>query len=161
MAVNTKSETRTVALADAAATGRLAVGVAPVLRAGDVVALRGELGAGKTTFARALIRTLCETPDEVPSPTFTLLQTYAAAEFEIWHFDLYRLARPEDAFELGIEEAFAGGVTLIEWPERLGRFLPANRLEIHLEYADGDTGRIATLSGAADWPERIGALDLD
>lgn len=150
-----------MALADAAATGRLAACVAPALRPGDVAALYGELGAGKTTFARALIRALCGPVREVPSPTFTLLQTYTAPDFEIWHFDLYRLTRPEDAVELGIEEAMADGVTLIEWPERLGRFLPVDRLEIRLEYTARDNGRMAVLSGAGGWRKRIGGLGLD
>lgn len=162
MAVDAKTGAWTIALADPAATGKMAARLAPALRPGDVVALHGELGAGKTTFARALIRSLCGPLREVPSPTFTLLQTYAAPEFEIRHFDLYRLTRPEDALELGIEEAMADTVTLIEWPDRLGRFLPPDRLDLRLEYADGATaGRVAVLSGAGAWQSRIGDLDLD
>jgi len=148
----------TFALADPDATARLAAALAPLLRAGDVVALRGELGTGKTTFARALIRALTGSGEEVPSPTFTLVQTYAAATFDIWHFDLYRLEKPEDAIELGIEDAMADGVTLIEWPEKLGPWLPADRLEVRLSYTDGEAGRGAVLCGGGDWPERLRGL---
>lgn len=148
----------TLALADPDATARLAAALAPLLRLGDVVALRGELGTGKTTLARALIRALTGSDEDVPSPTFTLVQTYAAAGFDIWHFDLYRLERPEDAVELGIEDAMAEGVTLIEWPERLGPWLPDHCLDIRLAYADGETARSASLSGGGDWPERLREL---
>ena len=159
MAVAAKSGALTVALADPDATARLAVALAPLLRDGDVVALRGELGTGKTAFARALIRALTGSDEEVPSPAFTLVQTYAAPAFEIRHFDLYRLEKPEDAIELGIEDAMADGVTLIEWPERLGPWLPARCLDVRLAYADTETGRSATLSGGGDWPERLRDLD--
>lgn len=148
----------TLALPDQAATEALAARLQALLRPGDVVALGGDLGAGKTTLARALIRAAAGAEVEVPSPTFTLVQTYAAADFEIWHFDLYRLEKPEDAVELGIEDAMAEGVTLIEWPERLGPALPARRLDVRLAYADSETARTATLCGTADWPQRLQAL---
>lgn len=161
MVVATDSGRLTVALADLDATARLAAALAPLLRASDVVALEGDLGAGKTAFARALIRELTGGEEEVPSPTFTLLQTYEAPDFDIWHFDLYRLEKPEDAFELGIEDAMAEGVTLIEWPDRLGRYLPRGRLVVRMDYADGEAARIATLSGGGDWPARLEALTHD
>ena len=151
----------TFALADPDATARLAAALAPLLRVGDVVALRGELGTGKTTFARALIRALTGGDEEVPSPTFTLVQSYAAPAFEIWHFDLYRLEKPDDAIELGIEDAMADGVTLVEWPERLGPWLPADRLDVRLSYADGEAGRNAALCGGGEWPERLRGLAYD
>lgn len=150
-----------VTLADLDATARLAAALARLLRAGDVVALEGDLGAGKTAFARALIRKLTARDEEVPSPTFTLVQTYEAPEFDIWHFDLYRLEKPEDAFELGIEDAMADGVTLIEWPGRLGPWLPRDRLTVAFAYGAGEGERIATLSGGGDWPARLEELARD
>jgi tRNA threonylcarbamoyladenosine biosynthesis protein TsaE len=142
-----------IALPDAAATAALAARVAPLAVRGDVVALRGTLGAGKTTFARGFIAARAGRPIEVPSPTFTLVQTYDLAAGAIWHFDLYRLEHAEDAIELGIDEAFADGISLIEWPERLGDLLPAHRLDIHLAFEPG--GRAARLEG---WTDRLAAL---
>ncbi|MBX6368903.1 MAG: tRNA (adenosine(37)-N6)-threonylcarbamoyltransferase complex ATPase subunit type 1 TsaE [Rhodospirillales bacterium] len=132
-----------VDLADEEATlalgARLALDAAP----GDVFALGGALGSGKTTLARGFIRALTRPDEEVPSPTFTLVQTYETPKGTIWHFDLYRLEDPEEAWELGIEEAFASGISLIEWPERLGSLLPARRREILLEIAgEGRRARI-------------------
>ena len=150
-----------VTLADSGATARLAAALARLLRVGDLVALEGDLGAGKTAFARALIRALTRADEEVPSPTFTLVQTYEAAEFDIWHFDLYRLVKPEDAFELGIEDAMAEGVTVIEWPDRLGPYLPRDRLTVAIAFGANENERIATLSGGGDWPERLKGLEHD
>jgi tRNA threonylcarbamoyl adenosine modification protein YjeE len=142
-----------VALADEAATIRLAEDIAAKLAIGDVIALRGDLGAGKTSFARALIRAVAADPAlEVPSPTFTIVQTYEA-RLPIAHFDLYRLGSADELDEIGFDEAVSEGVVLVEWPERAGDSLPANRLEIALEI-DGP-GRLATLSGGGDWPVRI------
>lgn len=158
MVVATDSGKLVVSLANLDATARLAAALAPLLRAGDVVALEGDLGAGKTAFARALIRELTGGEEEVPSPTFTLLQIYEAPDFDIWHFDLYRLEKPEDVFELGIEDAMAEGVTLIEWPDRLGRYLPRDRLIVRMDYADGESARVATLSGGGGWRDRLAGL---
>lgn len=113
----------------------IAAKVAPLLRAGDVLCLKGGLGAGKTAFARALIQTLAGALEEVPSPTFTLVQVYDAIQPEVWHFDLYRLESEKsnaekDILELGWEEARRHAVALVEWPERLGSLLPRDRLEI-------------------------------
>ena len=142
----------TLKLADDAATAALGARIGAVARPGDVVALHGDLGAGKTTLARALIRHLVGPDTEAPSPTFTLVQTYSAPTFPIWHFDLYRLEHPGEARELGLEEA-VDGLALIEWPERLGAYLPAQRLEVQLSY-DG-AGRIARLVDFDDWSARI------
>ena len=161
MAVTVTSGTLSVVLADVAATESLAARLAPLLRPGDVIALGGDLGAGKTCFARALIRSLGGGGENVPSPTFTLAQMYEARDFEIWHFDLYRLEKPEDSFELGIEEAMTGALCLIEWPERLGRYLPAGRLDLRLEFGAEENARTATLSGAGDWPERLAEIADD
>ena len=151
-------------LPDTDATGALARRIAAIARCGDVIALAGDLGSGKTCFARAFINALPGGPEseEVPSPTFTLVQRYDRAPAEVWHFDLYRLNRPEEAFELGIEEAFVEGVTLIEWPERLGPLLPAERLEVAFSFAaaaDVDS-RGATLTGYGAWAERLCGVEL-
>jgi tRNA threonylcarbamoyladenosine biosynthesis protein TsaE len=149
-------------LADLAATAVLAVALAARARGGDVIALHGPLGAGKTAFARAFITARAaaagqaDALGDVPSPTFTLVQTYDMADPAIWHFDLYRLDKPDDALELGIDEAFADAISLIEWPERLGPYLPRRALHLHLAF-DGET-RIARLTGADDWPARLETL---
>jgi tRNA threonylcarbamoyladenosine biosynthesis protein TsaE len=141
-------------LPDEGATAALAERVARVAVAGDVIALKGELGAGKTVFARAFIRAR-GSAEEVPSPTFTLVQVYDLDPVAVWHFDLYRLRAPEEAWELGIEDAFASAISLIEWPERLGPLLPAWRLEIALSYGKGPHSRHARLTGGAAWQERL------
>lgn len=150
--------TRTLTLPDEAATTALARAVAPCLRAGDVMALRGDLGAGKTAFARALIRALCGEETEVPSPTFTLVQMYDAPDVSLWHFDLYRLSGPDEVYEVGWDEA-RDGIVLVEWPERLGPLLPPERLDLTLTItgpgAAGEEARRATLSGPALWAERL------
>lgn len=108
-------------------TAQLAAAFATFVQPRDIVALWGDLGVGKTAFCRFFIQALTHNKDEVPSPTFTLLQTYQAPDFPIDHFDLYRLDKPEDVYELGIEDAFAEGVTLIEWPDKMGKLLPSTR----------------------------------
>ncbi len=140
-------------LPDLAATQKLGAAVARLLRVGDVVALWGELGAGKTTLARAVITALGYS-GEVPSPTFTLVQTYDLSPAAVWHFDLYRLDDPEEVIELGLEEAQAEAISLIEWPERMGHLLPSDRLDIELSYASED-GRHAELRGHGGWRDRL------
>lgn len=109
-----------------AETAAFAAKLAPKMKPGAVLLLQGDLGAGKTVFARALIRALSGDPAlDVPSPTFTLVQTYDTPAGMVWHFDLYRLKDPEEIFELGWEEALAEGIVLVEWPERLGPHVPA------------------------------------
>lgn len=148
-------ETVTIELAGLPATHRLAERLARVAKAGDVLALSGDLGAGKTEFARAFIRALTEPDEDVPSPTFTLVQTYECEHAEVWHFDLYRLESPEEAYELGIEDAFHEGISLIEWPERLGPYLPRGRLGVHLTVTKGKNHRQAVLTPHGDWSERL------
>lgn len=138
-------------LQDEAATRRLGEAIARSLRPGDAVCLWGELGTGKSTLARALIRSLTSPEEDVPSPTFTLVQAYEGP-FPIAHFDLYRLKTAEEAFELGIDEALDEGVALIEWPERLSGRLPQNRLDIEIEM-DGD-GRRARILPRGDFEGR-------
>jgi tRNA threonylcarbamoyladenosine biosynthesis protein TsaE len=144
-----------VDLPDETATVRLGRRLAGVARPGDVFALAGDLGSGKTTLARAFIRALAGADEDVPSPTFTLAQSYDYDGGIIWHFDLYRLDRAEDALELGIEEAFTEGISLIEWPDRLGPWLPAGRLTVTLSAGAGPTARRAELSGGDDWRDRL------
>lgn len=117
---------------------QLASTIAPQLKTGDVVTLTGGLGAGKTAFARALINALSPLPEEVPSPTFTLVQVYELPNITLWHFDLYRLKEREiDVLELGWEDARRYGVCLVEWPDRLGGLLPKARLEINIDFVEG------------------------
>ena len=130
----------------AEATGLFAQRLAPLLQMGDVIALKGELGAGKTTFARALIRSLGAVDTEVPSPTFTLAQSYQGQTCNIWHFDLYRLKSADEAAELGIDEMRHDSLVLIEWPERLGDLLPRDRLDVALDYVDRPHARLARLT---------------
>ena len=132
-----------MSLANEVATESLGAALAARLKPGDVVGLKGDLGAGKTTLARAIIRAAADDPDLiVPSPTFTLVEVYETPRGTFWHFDLYRLETPGQVFELGWEEALAEGIVLIEWPERLGDLLPKH-LSVTLE-VDGD-GRRALL----------------
>lgn len=148
-------------LPDLAATETLARFVAHRVGRGDVIGLGGELGAGKTAFARAFIHARAgDVKEDVPSPTFTLAQIYDLAECSIWHFDLYRLAKAEDAVELGIEDAFADGVSLIEWPGRLGALLPRDRLDILLtQEGVSANARHAVLVGHGSWAMRLEALE--
>ena len=128
------------ALPDPAATAAAAGKLAELCQPGDVLCLFGALGAGKTTFARGFLRAL-GVVDEIPSPPFTLLLPYATAAGTIWHFDLYRLNEPNEIIELGFEDAMADGISLIEWPDRLGDWLPERRIEIYLIETKVDTHR--------------------
>ena len=147
-------------LSDEAATAALAARLARLIRRGDVIALKGELGAGKTSFARAFIRAR-GAAEEVPSPTFTLVQIYELGESTIWHFDCYRLRHPEEAWELAIEDAFNDGISLIEWPERLGSLLPTRRLLIRLCAGSTALARRAKIDPAADWAGRLAGLAVE
>jgi tRNA threonylcarbamoyladenosine biosynthesis protein TsaE len=140
--------TFSLSLPDEAATERLGGALARRLRPRDVVALQGGLGVGKTTLARAILRAASGDPGLiVPSPTFTLAEVYDTPRGVFWHFDLYRLEEPEQVFELGWEEARADGVALVEWADRLGPLLPAERLSVTLAIAG--KGRRAELEGDA------------
>ncbi len=150
-----------IPLADEAATARLGRALAARLRPGDLVALDGDLGAGKTALARAIVRALTGNPDEeTPSPTFTLVQTYdTAAGFPVAHFDLYRIVHPDEVHDLALDEAVADGVALVEWPDRLGA-LPRDCLCIALT-ATGPTTRRAALTAHGAWCGRERGLDRD
>ncbi len=141
----------TLILANEKATLALGAALAPALRKGDVLCLSGPLGAGKTTLARGLISAL--TREEAPSPTFALVETYEAEGLALWHFDLYRLEKPQDVWELGLEEAFAEGASLIEWPERIAAHIPSSAHLIRL--ADDGDGRRASVHGDEAWSQRL------
>ncbi len=151
--------TRTIELSTLAETEALARGMAPHLRAGDAVGLSGPLGAGKTAFARALIGARLAAlgrAEEVPSPSYTLVQTYDLDDVELWHADLYRLSDASELAELGLEDAFATAITFVEWPERLGRLRPARRLDLDIAFrpergAEARTLRLAPSGGGWDW----------
>ena len=121
---------------------------------GDVIALSGDLGAGKTTFVRAALRGLGWTA-EVPSPTFTLAQLYELGDVRVWHFDLYRLSQPQEAIEIGIDEAFSDGISFIEWPERLAELMPVDHLQIELAFLDNERLRRVLVRGGARWEHRL------
>ena len=134
---------------------RLGAAIAARLRPGEAVCLSGPLGAGKSTLARGLVRAVTSAAEEVPSPTFTLVQAYAGRDFPVAHFDLYRLRRAEEAYELGLDAALEDGCAVIEWPERLGADLPADRLDVTLEIVeDAAGGRVAHLAGHGSWTGR-------
>lgn len=143
--------TFSLSLPDETATEALGYTLAQRLRPRDVVALKGELGAGKTTLARSILRSAAADPYlEVPSPTFTLVEVYATPRGNFWHFDLYRLETPEQVFELGWEDALADGIVLIEWPERLGALMPKH-LSVTLEVeGEGRRALLDTLVPAGD-----------
>jgi len=143
-------------LEDAPATARLGADIAARLEPGEAVLLYGPLGMGKSTLARGLIRALTRPDEDVPSPTFTLVQFYES-DPPVAHFDLYRLTRPEEASEIGLDEALDEGCAVIEWPERLGedpaRWLGPDILTISL--AEQGEGRVATVSGAGAWESKL------
>lgn len=134
-----------------ASTRALAARLAPCLAGGDTLLLEGEIGAGKTAFARALIqaRQCAEgrAPEDVPSPTYTLVQVYDAGALTIWHADLYRLSAPDEALELGLDEATGTALCLIEWPDRLGALVPAGALHLSFTPGAAEESRILTLWG--------------
>lgn len=120
-------------------TAKIAQDLAKRLPEQEIIFLNGDLGAGKTVFARALIRALCDAPNmEVISPTFTLVQSYETPKTTIHHYDLYRIEDPEEIFELGWEDSMASGITIIEWPERLGPYTPASYLDITITNVENE-----------------------
>ena len=141
-------------LPDEAATARLGQAVAARLRPGEAVCLSGPLGAGKSTLARALVRALTTPDEEVPSPTFTLVQFYEGPRLGVAHFDLYRLTSADEAYEIGLDEALDAGAAVIEWPERLAGALPRDRLDIEIALSDPG-GRLARLKAHGAWEGRL------
>jgi tRNA threonylcarbamoyl adenosine modification protein YjeE len=151
MAQITETFRKQIDLPDLDATARLGAAIAGGLAAGDAVALWGDLGAGKTTLARAILAALGVTED-VPSPTFTLVQSYETSP-KIAHYDLYRLKSGRELEELGFEDALAEGAVLVEWPERAPEALPPEALHVRLGIRDGR--RSAKLTGPARWENLI------
>ena len=151
---------RSLTWPDLAATQSFGTRLAARLRAGDVVLLTGDLGAGKTALARSVIAAACGIED-APSPTYTLVQVYeTAAGDALWHADLYRVEDEGELDEIGLEDAFDSAITLVEWPDRLGSWLPADRLEISIEHLDAgmDSARRARITGFGQWESRIDDL---
>lgn len=144
-----------VPIVDEAATEALAARIAGISGAGDLIALYGTLGVGKTVFARAFIRARAGADEEVPSPTFTLVQPYDCAPVPIYHFDLYRLNQPDEILELGFEDALADGTVLVEWPERLGPYMPNDRLDIEITQGTRENARTIRLTGHGYWLARV------
>lgn len=145
-----------IILGNAEATEKIGERLARLLRPGDVVALSGDLGAGKTTFARGVLKAL-GLREEAPSPSFAIVQPYEPPEVEmpVWHVDLYRLEEMEDAAELGLDEALEYAALMIEWPERLGSSLWSEALRLRIEITHGGERRLTAQVPAAwegRWP---------
>ena len=140
-------DTLSLFLPDDAATTKLGATLARLVEAGDTLLLAGPIGAGKTHLARALIQARLGRAEDVPSPSFTLVQTYWADGVDIWHADLYRLSHPDQVMELGLEDAFPSAICLVEWPDRLGRITPQNAVNITL--SNHGAGRHAALQAPA------------
>lgn len=143
------------------ATARFAAALAPSLAPGDVVLLDGPIGSGKTHFARALIQARLAHDDapveDVPSPTFTLVQTYDTGTVELWHADLYRLTHPDEVEELGLAQAFDESICLVEWPDRLGVLAPDDALTLTFQQGDDPEAREVTLRAGPRWADKISA----
>ncbi|WP_343503068.1 tRNA (adenosine(37)-N6)-threonylcarbamoyltransferase complex ATPase subunit type 1 TsaE [Alloyangia pacifica] len=150
--------TRALSLPSPDATGALAATLAPRLRPGDVLLLTGGIGAGKTHFARCLIQSLMDEPEDVPSPTFTLVQVYDVPTGELWHSDLYRLSDPDQVVELGLTEAFDEAICLVEWPDRLQDLTPAAALSLSFEVTGDETRQVTLDWQDARWDSRLEGL---
>ncbi len=140
-------------------TAAFACTLAPLLEAGDTLLLAGEIGAGKTHFCRALIQARLQAAglmEDVPSPTYTLVQTYSDRKAEIWHVDLYRISDPAEIEELGLMNAFDEAICLVEWPERLGPLIPPDALRLDMKQGDGPQTRIVSFASRnRGWKSRI------
>jgi len=153
---------RSLTLASPDATCAFAQALGSRLSAGDVLLLSGGVGAGKTHFARCLIRALLPTPEDVPSPTYTLVQTYPGPACEIWHADLYRLSDPTEVIELGLTEAFESAIALVEWPDRLGDLTPPGALTLDFAPAEAEEARHLALRWSDPrWATRLEGLTDD
>jgi tRNA threonylcarbamoyladenosine biosynthesis protein TsaE len=140
-------------------TARLGRWFGERLSPGDTLLLQGQIGSGKTHFSRAAVQACLGIDEDVPSPTFTLVQTYGSGEAEIWHADLYRLTHPDEVMELGLGEAFGKAICLIEWPERLADDSPNDALRIMFEVLED--GRCVHIVGGRIWTDRICSLQCE
>jgi len=150
-----------ITVPDAEAMWRLGSLVGRCLEMQDFVALWGGLGAGKTTFSRGIVQQLqqgTQRIEEVPSPTFTLVQYYETAVCPVWHFDLYRIESPDEIYELGYEEALETGISLVEWPERMAELLPSTRLDVEIAIGPNSTDRLVAFRASGTWSERLVGL---
>lgn len=164
MNLNSKNNISDLTLVDLSASRALAQKLAPLLKVGDIITFDGNLGTGKTEFCRALIHALGY-GEEVPSPTFSLVQTYEPPPDDpetpiVSHIDLYRLDQPQDVIELGIEDAFDIAITLIEWPDRMGSYLPDGHLQITLSMTDTEGERKISINGNQQWTARLKGVIL-
>lgn len=138
-------------------TRRFAAQLANLVSIGDTLLLSGEIGAGKSFFCRALIQARTGTTEDIPSPTFTLVQTYSHSDGDIWHCDLYRLSSPDEAIELGLDDAFDDAICLVEWPDRLGSLAPQDAIRLH--FVAHSTGHQASLIVPPKWRDRMAFLN--
>ena len=136
-------------------TKTLATEIKEYLQNGDVILLKGEIGAGKSHFARSLIQAAMDKVEEVPSPTFTLVQTYDTKIGSIWHADLYRLSDQSEIFELGLIDAFGKEIVLVEWPDRLGHLEPQDALKIEMVILENDKREVIFSTSSHMWEERL------
>ena len=155
-------ETTRITLSSPDQTAALAQRLGACLGPGDTLLLQGPISAGKTHFARSRIQSRLTAPEDVPSPTFTLVQTYEADGVEIWHADLYRLTSPDEVVELGLTDAFQSAICLVEWPDRLGALAPQDALTLSFAQGNADETRELTLSWAAPaWTTRLSGVLYD
>jgi tRNA threonylcarbamoyladenosine biosynthesis protein TsaE len=129
----------------------ISVKIAALANVGDIIFLRGELGSGKTSFAKYFINSISNHDQNVTSPTFNILQIYDCENFSAWHYDFYRIETEEEIVNLGLDDAFANGVSIIEWPEKIQSFLPQASLEIHFSFTEKHNSRLLTISGNGKW----------
>lgn len=149
-----KDDTISIILNDLADSKRLACQIASLTDNLDVITLKGDLGVGKTAFTKYFINNFFQEEQRVISPTFNLLQLYHTERFTIWHFDLYRLKTTDEIWEIGIEEAFAKGVSVIEWPEVIMDIIPEDRLELNMEFLD-EQKRLVKITGYGNWKIKL------
>ena len=136
-------------------TEELASALKENLQNGDIILLKGEIGAGKSLFARSLIQSTMDQVEEVPSPTFTIVQTYETKLGSIWHADLYRLTDQSEIFELGLIDAFVSEIVIVEWPERLGHLEPQDALTVEIIILENDKREVIFSTNSSIWKARL------